>query len=734
MDFLEDFRFIRTIIQNYGFMNKFKNESRQSPIQDNVFSNVVEAVITQKVSGFMGQIIPLPDGTFVACSKNSADSNSVFVKDIIRIFKNYETEELSHFLQENKFHLCAEFMSLNDQTHGHSYNEEVAWILAIGTGNYFDITHKSNDSVDNCIHLLSPNDRINICHRFGLPCSSIYVSDDVINIQKLGIQLSKNRDKMLYDTFQHIIEHSGFTEIQGTKSIGDISQIMEGLVISLKHNDCNKNTLKYKFPNYTSQTMFIRNQISRCIKNEGGNLTTMVSKNTNIKLEKYLNSWVVSEREYWRKKLYRVCLELSEYFHVDNIPGNNNIGYHIRITNLVSSCGCCEEEMIKQYKKKIELDFVNNKYNDNFSKYSSIIKLSQNEIITDMINKIENIHGNIVFAFVGPQGIGKSTISHEIKKLYGDRVSLCSADMFQDFSRKFNTGRLSLVHKQCQMKAFNSLIEGKIVIIDNTNMTLKDMYPYVSMSSILKCPFYAFTIAPDLWLTRKQIDTEFIDYLENSCNIRYNTTPEKCFEITRKTIEKTIIKARGNIRSIALGDVSKWLQTDNILKLQYPFKQGIVNQGSIMYKSRVFEIMVKKAIILLKNSGNYKNLDMDATRVLIRNGFSYHITLVSPNNVRLLSKNKTILETFLSDAKQLNLLNAKVKGIGFVKGKTFLKKESYAYFVVYEWPELQELLLKYNLPPVNPHVTISIGHNGDVFFTHDGNQLNKNESTIIIKF
>lgn len=90
----------------------------------------------------------------------------------------------------------------------------------------------------------------------------------------------------------------------------------------------------------------------------------------------------------------------------------------------------------------------------------------------------------------GLPGSGKSTyakkFAEKFSKLYGFNVVKCSADDYftdSDGNYNFDASKLGAAHGFCKSKAEQAMRSGtKLVIIDNTNTTNKEMKPYLEMA------------------------------------------------------------------------------------------------------------------------------------------------------------------------------------------------------------------------------------------------------------
>ena len=81
----------------------------------------------------------------------------------------------------------------------------------------------------------------------------------------------------------------------------------------------------------------------------------------------------------------------------------------------------------------------------------------------------------------GVSGSGKSTFTNMVKKSFPNLVH-CSADFYFEgpTGYKFDASKLSEAHGQCFRTAIHAMIErASMVVVDNTNMTLIELAPYV---------------------------------------------------------------------------------------------------------------------------------------------------------------------------------------------------------------------------------------------------------------
>lgn len=92
----------------------------------------------------------------------------------------------------------------------------------------------------------------------------------------------------------------------------------------------------------------------------------------------------------------------------------------------------------------------------------------------------------------GLPGSGKSYLANLIK----DKVEgvICSADHYFEKNGiyTFDKSKLGQAHKKCFDKAVANFKKNKIVIVDNTNITLKEINPYldIGFSSVFMIESY----------------------------------------------------------------------------------------------------------------------------------------------------------------------------------------------------------------------------------------------------
>lgn len=96
----------------------------------------------------------------------------------------------------------------------------------------------------------------------------------------------------------------------------------------------------------------------------------------------------------------------------------------------------------------------------------------------------------ILFIFRGLPGSGKSSAIKELaKEIYEKNaipVRICSADFFWDKESvyEFKQEFLEYAHMWCQGEAYYAMFNNiPVVIIDNCNITVEDMFPYIKAAA-----------------------------------------------------------------------------------------------------------------------------------------------------------------------------------------------------------------------------------------------------------
>ncbi len=100
----------------------------------------------------------------------------------------------------------------------------------------------------------------------------------------------------------------------------------------------------------------------------------------------------------------------------------------------------------------------------------------------------------ILILIRGLPGSGKSTLAQKIKSRSSDVIHI-EADMYfinDQGEYIFDPSRLSSAHNWCKTCVEDYLLGEKSVIVSNTFTTMKEMKPYLDLSSSLDIPVYVF--------------------------------------------------------------------------------------------------------------------------------------------------------------------------------------------------------------------------------------------------
>ena len=340
----------------FGFYPKFENDDRQGDTSTLFDRAVSEARIFPKMSGFLSQLVTFEvEGSifWTACSKNSAEGP--FAEDGARLWQKYVTPELLQHLHEHNLLLCGEAMSKQDQCHGARVINESIVITCVG--------QRSDNAFPS---FLSHGEVIDFCKDHALDCEGAMVlAGEELN--DFFQELIDSRDYTTCSSYHRLCDKYHNSFIQGTVSHMDIlGDVLEGLVIQLTYEDGTRETVKFKFPNYTMRTFGLRVFLKE------QNLATIPLSS----LQKVVDWWCVSDegKDYWLNWL-KACSVLSTTFE----QSDEQVGLHIQLADTINSM---TQEQVDN------LSFI---YNNN----------NQKTKVT-------------LIVVVGPIGFGKSTAANNI--------------------------------------------------------------------------------------------------------------------------------------------------------------------------------------------------------------------------------------------------------------------------------------------------------------------------------
>jgi predicted kinase len=115
----------------------------------------------------------------------------------------------------------------------------------------------------------------------------------------------------------------------------------------------------------------------------------------------------------------------------------------------------------------------------------------------------------MVYVMRGIPGTGKTTYVNKFTKEHPElRVSVCSADHYhmRDGEYKFDPKNLAAAHQEC-LKLFINCMSWKnadVVFVDNTNITVTEIAPYVAVAQALGWRAEVITLLADPWACAKR--------------------------------------------------------------------------------------------------------------------------------------------------------------------------------------------------------------------------------------
>lgn len=318
-------------IYGFGFYPKFENDVHAQQADDTEFDGATNMTVTLKMSGFLGQFILFPslDGNTLYslyCSKNS--SGNEFSTGATRIAASWLTDDLALKLWCDGLYFCGEVMSFHDQMHGARVLSESFVVTCLGRIMTIDIRNQ-RCSRDTMSSYLSHDELMLYCLEHHMPVTSSWTCDQSRQIIDFVKVLGAQRDFMTNSKFddlvgQYFTEHRG--NITHDQILGDV---LEGLVIKFTTPDGTQ-TVKYKFPNYTHRTFFLRRSLGPV-----PTASVFFERTYLSALEKYLSRWVVSQegKDYWRRRMMSLAVHLKSV-PFPTVDTNDQPGLHIQLADM----------------------------------------------------------------------------------------------------------------------------------------------------------------------------------------------------------------------------------------------------------------------------------------------------------------------------------------------------------------------------------------------------------------
>ena len=410
----------------YGFYPKFENDKIEEESEDILSDELtdIESIdFNYKYSGYLGQVIAFKineDIYYTVCAKKS--TNNIFSDNCFRIIQSKMTPALLDTMISQNIHFSGECLAFFDQVHGAKVEKENLVITSVGIGHWMSYSQPDTpkghiytpliDSTNYFVTFYNQRDTLEFCKTYNLAVDKIFqiiskdsfdntISQEYNTVIDFLLKLSNIRNiitlKMFsdfYDSEKKRDTHSSFNVMDGTidhfEYLGDV---LEGLIIKIKYNESSqkpKKTIKYKFPNYTIRTMFLREFIKKGEK---------IDEFTNL-YNSYVKRWVVNDKingkNYWKyigMCLYNDYVILSEHYNEYLLLAKSNeesiIGKHIFMMDKVN-------ERYKYYPEE---------------KYDELCQEMEK-------HKLQQINANASIVFIlGPIGGGKSTIGNLMKNI-----------------------------------------------------------------------------------------------------------------------------------------------------------------------------------------------------------------------------------------------------------------------------------------------------------------------------
>lgn len=440
-------------IKMFGFFPKFDNDDRAEITDTKEFEDITSLTAFEKWSGFLIQFITFEhpethEICWTATSKNSANSNSIFIQDAKRLFAPQVTPELLSTLNTRGLHICAEGISFQDQTHGAVVIKEAAVVTAIGQGRTFLLSAGREIVVPKTfVDFFSPLDMIEFCVANKLSCGSAYIAENPKDCKDFLSALSERRDFLTASSFQEIIQQNKIKVLPGTVNHGDLlGECLEGLVVRSTRNDQVK-VFKFKFANYVVRTMCLRTEFPPSTPAGEPAAPFMINATHPDKIEGFISHWCVSNagREYWRNW----CM-LAFVIRAGKWPKHNLVADHIIVAEFTK----------EQFDPKIDYS----------GEFKHLLKMTNS--------------GTVVVA-VGPVGSGKTTVAQIVcdkcpnsVHIDGDLLGLTSGQV------------LALGQERNDYTIFQvirTLMEGKIPVLSTGGGVLFDYKGnFVLMDRIFK--------------------------------------------------------------------------------------------------------------------------------------------------------------------------------------------------------------------------------------------------------
>jgi len=408
-------------VKMHGFYRKFENDERNKTVTETEFAGLRKMTMFKKWSGYLGQLCVFAfRGYHYWTAVSKKKSGNDFSRDAIRLFSKYINRDIVQKMIHHNLHICAEMLSMNDQTHGHIIRpeKETPVITMIATGNICNlITNEyklSNGTYGKFINPYSITEIGNFCKVFNLPCDTGIIIEGQESIINFITEVQRQRDFMTDTIFENIIKNpDGTSKIKGvtlnkglishTDVVGDA---LEGLVLMLEYTNKPRDTKKYKFPIYTIRTMLIRELFGKAAKINMSFDAFVDSEPGRELVAKYMDNWVgAAGKKYW-DNYFKTCMYVwkTAEFQQKNKLYTKNYKLGERAVTVDTSLF------------NAELKNTNNKYistnillAEEALRIFPIGTLNHPPLHADVVHVAPSPKQPLIIGFFGPVGFGKST-------------------------------------------------------------------------------------------------------------------------------------------------------------------------------------------------------------------------------------------------------------------------------------------------------------------------------------
>jgi len=338
----------QTYLEIFGFLPKFENDREYQTDNQSDFLGATELRISLKASGSLGMrhVVRSPlTGNLLTFYTSKKATNNLYAEQFQSLTEDHFTEpeliNLDQWQVNNGFTLCAEVCFEN--SHGALVVAPNFFVTIISQAKKIDLkTGKISGAIGQpLIEYLPDQIMVEYCQTYNIPTDNRFSVNTLKNCQAFIQALNSQRDFMTIQTFYQLInqfaEQKKLLIINGTLSHQTVfgqDGALEGLIIQITKktiteetngpNETNgpketKETVKYKFPNYTSRTFGVREAIQDNLWPRSSASVKQFMNLTPIKYRKhveyYLKRWVLTEtgRDYWGAVMYGAFQQIPKF-------------------------------------------------------------------------------------------------------------------------------------------------------------------------------------------------------------------------------------------------------------------------------------------------------------------------------------------------------------------------------------------------------------------------------------